>query len=96
MGCVNEALVNAIVHSDWKISEPLVAFYSDRIEIISHVGIPREITKNDFFNGVSHTRNSVLMRIFLKLRIVEHTWHVIPKNIEKYGKKHLIFKIHIY
>ena len=64
--CVNEALVNAIVHNDWTISEPLVSFYSDRLEITSHGGIPREITEKDFFNGVSHPRNSVLMRIFLK------------------------------
>ena len=92
MDCVNEALVNAIVHNDWTISEPLVSFYDDRIEITSHGGIPREITKNDFFNGVSHPRNSVLMRIFLKLGIVEHTGHGIPKIIEKYGKE--AFDIH--
>ena len=90
--CVNEALVNAIVHNDWTISEPLVSFYSDRVEITSHGGIPREITKSDFFNGVSHPRNSVLMRIFLKLGIVEHTGHGIPKIIEKYGKE--AFDIH--
>lgn len=90
--CVNEALVNAIVHNDWTISEPLVSFYDDRIEITSHGGIPREITQNDFFNGVSHPRNSVLMRIFLKLGIVEHTGHGIPKIIEKYGKE--AFDIH--
>lgn len=90
--CVNEALVNAIVHNDWTISEPLVSFYEDRVEITSHGGIPGEITEKDFFNGVSHPRNSVLMRIFLKLGIVEHTGHGIPKIIEKYGKE--AFDIH--
>ncbi len=90
--CVNEALVNAIVHNDWTISEPLVSLYNDRIEITSHGGIPREISREDFFNGVSHPRNSVLMRIFLKLGIVEHTGHGIPKIIEKYGKQ--AFDIH--
>lgn len=90
--CVNEALVNAFVHNDWTISEPLVSFYNDRLEITSHGGIPKEITEKDFFNGVSHPRNSVLMRIFLKLGIVEHTGHGIPKIIEKYGKK--AFDIH--
>lgn len=90
--CVNEALVNAMVHNDWTISEPLVSFYDDRLEITSHGGIPKEITEKDFFNGVSHPRNSVLMRIFLKLGIVEHTGHGIPKIIEKYGKE--AFDIH--
>ena len=90
--CVNETLVNAIVHNDWTISEPLVSFYDDRLEITSHGGIPKEISQKDFFNGVSHPRNSVLMRIFLKLGIVEHTGHGIPKIIEKYGKE--AFDIH--
>ena len=90
--CVNETLVNAIVHNDWTISEPLVSFYDDRLEITSHGGIPREISQKDFFNGVSHPRNSVLMRIFLKPGIVEHTGHGIPKIIEKYGKE--AFDIH--
>ncbi len=90
--CVNEALVNAIVHNDWTISEPLVSFYDDRLEITSHGGIPKGISKEDFFNGVSHPRNSVLMRIFLKLGIVEHTGHGIPMIIGKYGKE--AFDIH--
>ena len=34
----------------------------------------------------------MLMRIFLKLGIVEHTGHGIPKIIEKYGKE--AFDIH--
>lgn len=89
---VNEALVNAFVHNDWTISEPLVSFYNDRLEITSHGGIPKEITIKDFFNGVSHPRNTVLMRIFLKLGIVEHTGHGIPRIIEKYGKD--VFDIH--
>ena len=92
MDCVNEALVNAIVHNDWTISEPLVCFYEDRLEITSHGGIPNGISKDDFFNGVSHPRNSVLMRIFLKLGIVEHTGHGIPKIIQKYGKE--AFDVH--
>lgn len=92
MDCVAEALVNAIVHNDWTISEPLVSFYDDRLEITSYGGIPKEISANDFFNGVSHPRNSVLMRIFLKLGIVEHTGHGVPKIIEKYGRA--AFDIH--
>ena len=42
---------------------------------------------NDFFNDVSHPGNSVLMRMFLKLGIAEHTGHGIPKIIGKYGKE---------
>lgn len=92
MNAVNEVLVNAFVHNDWTISEPLVSFYEDRLEITSHGGLPKKITKDDFFNGVSHPRNTVLMRIFLKLGIVEHTGHGIPMIIKKYSKD--VFDIH--
>ena len=58
------------------------------------------MSKVEFFNGVSNPRNSVLMRIFLKLGIVEHTGHGVPIIIEKYGKeafeindKHIIVTI---
>lgn len=90
--CVNEALVNALVHNDWTISEPLVSFYNDRIEITSHGGIPNNMSKEEFFNGVSRPRNAILMRIFLKLGIVEHTGHGIPMIVERYGYE--AFDIH--
>lgn len=90
--CVNEALANAFVHNDWTISEPLVSFYDDRLEITSHGGLPKGTSIEEFFNGVSHPRNSVLMRIFLKLGIVEQTGHGIPKIIAKYSKD--VFDIH--
>ena len=49
------------------------------------------MSKVEFFNGVSNPRNFVLMRIFLKLGIVEHTGHGVPIIIEKYGKE--VFEI---
>ena len=69
-----------------------MSFYDDRIETISHGGISRELSQEDFNNGVSNPRNSILMRIFLKLGIVEHTGYEIPKIIEKNGKE--AFDIH--
>lgn len=92
MNCVNEVLVNMLVHNDWTISEPLVSFYSDRIVFTSHGGLPHGMTVKDFFEGVSHPRNSVLMRIFLHLGIVEHTGHGIPVIVQKYGRE--VFDIH--
>ena len=90
--CVNEALVNMLVHNDWTVTEPLVSFYSDRVVFTSHGGLPQGVTEDDFFNGVSHPRNSVLMRIFLNLGIVEHTGHGIPMIVRKYGRE--AFSIH--
>ena len=92
MNCVNEALVNMLVHNDWTITEPLISFYSDRVVFTSHGGLPHSMTTEEFFAGVSHPRNSVLMRVFLNLGIVEHTGHGVPVIVQKYGRE--AFSIH--
>ena len=86
MDAVNEALVNAIIHNDYRITDPQVAFFDDRLEITSHGGLPNGLTKVEFFNGVSKPRNEQLMEIFTRLGIVEHTGHGVPVIVEKYGK----------
>ena len=84
--CVNEAIVNALVHNDWSITEPQISFYSDRIEILSHGGLPYGLTKEQFYKGFSKPRNAQLMKIFNQLDIVDHTGHGIPIIVDKYGK----------
>ena len=91
MDAVNEALVNAIIHNDYRITDPQVAFFDDRLEITSHGGLPNGLTKEEFFKGVSKPRNEQLMEIFTRLGIVEHTGHGIPVIVEKYGKE--VFEI---
>ena len=86
MDCVDEAIINAIVHNDWTVSEPQVSFFSNRIEIFSHGGLPSGLSEKQFFEGVSKPRNKTLMRIFLNMDIAEHTGHGIPTIIETYGQ----------
>lgn len=83
---VDEALINALVHNDWSISEPLVSMFNDRLEIISYGGLPYKQTREQFLKGVSIPRNSALMRIFQDLDITEHTGHGVPKIVERYGE----------
>ena len=83
--CVNEAVLNALVHNDWTITEPQISMYNDRLEILSHGGLPFGMTEKEFFNGVSKPRNKTLMRIFLSMGFTEHTGHGIPTIINKYG-----------
>ena len=45
------------------------------------------MSKAEVLNGVSDPRNSVLIHIFLKLGIVEHTGHGIPVFVEKYSRE---------
>lgn len=39
--CVNEAVLNALVHNDWTITEPQISMFKDRLEILSYGGLPR-------------------------------------------------------
>lgn len=84
--CVNEAILNALVHNDWTITEPQISMFHDRLEILSHGGLPIGMTKEQFFDGISKPRNATLMRIFLNMGLTEHTGHGIPTIVEKYGK----------
>ena len=91
--CVNEAILNALVHNDWTITEPQISMFHNRLEILSHGGLPSGMTKEQFFEGISKPRNAILMRIFLNMGLTEHTGHGIPTIVEKYGKD--VFEIEI-
>ena len=84
--CVNEAILNALVHNDWTITEPQISMFKDRLDILSHGGLPTGMTKDQFLDGISKPRNATLMRIFLNMGLTEHTGHGIPMIVEKYGK----------
>ena len=84
--CVNEAVINALVHNDWTITEPQISMFNNRLEILSHGGLPSGMTKEEFFTGISRPRNATLMRIFLNMGLTEHTGHGIPTIVEKYGE----------
>ena len=43
---VNEAVLNAIVHNDWTITEPQISMFSNRLEILSHGGLLWELQKS--------------------------------------------------
>ncbi len=83
---VNEAVINALVHNDWTISEPQISMFHDRLEIFSHGGLPSGMSTKHFFEGISKPRNTTLMRIFLTMGLTEHTGHGIPTIINRYGK----------
>lgn len=85
IAAVDEALINALVHNDWNLNEPLVSMFADRLEIISHGGLPFKQTKEKFLRGISVPRNRALMRIFQDLEISESTGHGVLRIIEAYG-----------
>lgn len=85
--CVNEAIINALVHNDWTISEPQISMFQDRLDILSHGGLPSGMTKEQFFQGISRPRNVTLMRIFLMMGLTEHIGHGIPAIVNTYGEE---------
>lgn len=60
--------------------------FENRLEILSHGGLPSGMTKKQFFEGISRPRNATLMRIFLNMGLTEHTGQGIPTIVKKYGE----------
>lgn len=92
MNSVREVFINAIAHNDWTKVEPAVYIFEDRIEIISHGGLPINQTHEMFYKGISKPRNKSLMRILADLNYVEQTGHGIPDVVDIYGRN--AFELH--
>ena len=73
------------------ITEPQISMFDNRLEILSHGGLPSGMTKKQFFEGISKPRNKTFMRIFLSMGLTEHTGHGIPTIVKKYGEE--VFEI---
>ena len=59
------------------IPETQISIFPDRLEMLSHGGLPSGMTKKQFFGGISKPRNAISMRIFLNMGLTEHTGHGI-------------------
>lgn len=88
MLCFREAWINACLHTKWeRMNPPAVYIYQDRIEIISTGGLPEDLSKDEFFRGISRPVNTRLQKIFGQLGYVEQTGHGIPLIVSNYGKQ---------
>ena len=82
-----EAWLNACLHNRWsKQTPPAVYFFSDRIEIISIGGLPKDYSLDDFYAGRSRPVNLELQQIMVQLDYIEQTGHGVPLIISRYGK----------
>lgn len=70
---MREIVINAIVQNDYYTNEvpPKFEIFSDRIEITSAGRLPIDMTKEEFFGGISSPRNKELMRVFRDVDMVE-------------------------
>ena len=82
-----EAWFNACLHNNWVDgTPPAIYIFNDRLEIISTGGLPNNMSKRDFFSGISRPVNIVLTRIFTQLGLIEQTGHGVLLVTEKYGE----------
>lgn len=83
-----EAWYNACLHNNWVDgTPPAISVFDDRLEIISTGGLPTNLSKEDFFKGVSKPVNEELARLFIRLDLMEQTGHGVPLVVRRYGKK---------
>ena len=88
MNCFREAWINACLHTKWeRRNPPAVYIFSDRIEIISTGGLPADLSKEEFYRGISRPVNTKLQKIFGQLGYVEQTGHGVPLIVGNYGKQ---------
>ncbi len=88
-----EAVINAFLHNDWiNLNEPMITFYSNRVEIMSHGGLAPLQTIKGFYSGRSIPVNDKLSELFLQLRISEKTGRGVPIIVDAYSKKSIVIK----
>jgi len=70
---VREAVINAIVHTDYAVTgmNIKVAIFDDRIEIVNPGALPFGLTLEAALSGVSKLRNRVVGRVFRELKLIE-------------------------
>lgn len=82
-----EVWFNACLHNNWiDGTPPAIYVFCNRIEIVSTGGLPSNLSKDDFFAGVSKPVNDELAKILIRLDMVEQTGHGIPLVTRLYGK----------
>ena len=83
-----EVWFNACLHNNWADgTPPAVYIYTDRLEVISTGGLPTNLTREDFFRGVSKPVNEELAKLFIRLDLMEQTGYGIPLVTQHYGKE---------
>ena len=92
---LKEAVINAIVHNDYTYNySPIIELYSDRIEITSGGGLPQELSKGEFLQGVTAPRNKDLIRVFKDVDLIENIGSGVLRILKAYDKSCFIFMDH--
>lgn len=89
---LREVIINSIIHNMFaREVPPKFEFLADRMEITSTGTLPDDLTKEEFFEGISIPRNRELMRVFRDLELVEQLGSGVPRILRSYGKECFYF-----
>lgn len=82
-GAVREALVNAVIHRDYLLTNTDVelSIYSDRLEVVSPGRLPNGVTIEGMRLGVRAARNELLKDVMRDYGYLEHMGLGIPRKI---------------
>ena len=90
---LKEALINAIVHTDYSREvPPVVEIFSDRVTITSYGGLPQGLSRENFFRCRSMPRNRELMRIFKDVDLVEQLGSGMSRIMDAYDQSIFTFE----
>ena len=99
MRALQEAVINAIVHRDYEISEPIrITVFSDRIEIRSPGSLHWSVDKEKFLKGKASPkwRNQSFAYLFNKLQLAQSEGQGIPtifRSMREEGCPEPVFEI---
>jgi predicted HTH transcriptional regulator len=90
---LKEAVINAIVHTDYSREvPPVVEIFSDRLTITSYGGLPLGLSQENFFRCRSMPRNRELMRVFHDVDLVEQLGSGMSRMMEVYDRSIFTFE----
>lgn len=82
---MREAIINAIVHTDYSREiPPVFELFSDRMEFTSYGGLIPGQSEEDFFSCGSMPRNRELMRVFKDVGLVEQLGSGMSRILQAY------------
>jgi len=90
---LKEAVINAIVHTDYSREvPPVVEIFTDRLTITSYGGLPPGLSRENFFRDRSMPRNRELMRVFHDVDLVEQLGSGMSRIMEVYDQSIFTFE----
>ncbi|MEF9879207.1 MAG: ATP-binding protein [Clostridia bacterium] len=92
---MREAVINAIVHTDYSREiPPVFELFTDRMEFTSYGGLIPGQSEEDFFSCSSMPRNRELMRVFKDVGLVEQLGSGMSRILQAYDRSIFIISEH--